>query len=112
MALTPTRLIDGAQIANSTTTYYTATNVRARIDSLTLTNTTAAAVTVTIYLVPGAGVAGSANTVLSSYSVAAGQTYLVPGVIGQWLEESGTIQASASAASAVSIVASGIEWTG
>lgn len=112
MAITPKRLVPGSQIAATATTYYTATNVRARIDSFSLTNTTAGAITVTVHLVPSGGTADSTNCILSSYSIAAGQTYVPPGAIGQWLEEGGTLQASASAATSVALVVSGVEWTG
>lgn len=112
MAITPKRMVSGSQIAATATTYYTATNVKARIDSCALTNTTGGAITVTMYLVPSGGTADATNTVLSAYSVAAGQTYVPPGVVGQWLEEGGTLQALASSATSVTLVASGVEWTG
>lgn len=112
MATTPKRLVSGSQIAASATTYYTAaTGTKARIDSLALTNTTGTGRTVTLYLVPSGGTAGVTNCVLSAYTVAAGETYVPPGIIGQWLESGGTLQAVASAATAVTLVASGVEWT-
>lgn len=111
MAITPKRLVSGSQIAASATTYYTATNVKARIDACTLVNTTAGAITVTIYLIPSGGSAAASNTVLSSYSVAAGQSYVVAGAIGQWLEEGGFLQAVASSATSVTLIVSGVEFT-
>lgn len=112
MAITPKRLVTGSQIAASATTYYTATNVRARIDACSLTNTTGGAITVTMHIVASGGTADATNCVLSSYSVAAGQTYVPPGVVGQWIEEGGTLQALASSATSVTLVASGVEYTG
>lgn len=110
MALRPVS-VDGAQIANTATTYYTATNVQARIDACTLCNTTAGAITVTIYIVPSGGSAAASNTVLSSYSLAAGQTYVVSGAIGQWIEDGGTFKALASAATSVTLLLSVMEFT-
>ena len=110
MALRPVS-VDGAQIANSATTYYTATNKRSRIDTCALTNTTAGAITATVYIVPSGGTAGVTNCVLSAKSIAAGATYIPPGVIGQWLETGGTLQALASSATSITIVAIGVDFT-
>lgn len=104
--------VDGAQIANSATTYYTATNVRARIDACALTNTTAGAVTATLHIVPSGGTATASNCVLSAQSIPAGGTFTPPGVIGQWIERGGTLQALASAATSITLVVSGIEYAG
>lgn len=110
MSVTPKRLVEGSILSASAATYYTATNVKARIDAFALTNTTAGAVTATVNLVPSAGTAGASNCVLSAQSIAAGATLIVPGAIGQWLEAGDTIQASASAATSITLVASGVEY--
>jgi hypothetical protein len=112
MAITPKRLVDGTQLGIAAAVLYTATNVRTRIDACAITNTTSAAVTATVHLVPAAASPTASNRVLDSYSIAAGQTYVPPGVIGQWLEEGGTLQALASAATSLSLVASGVEYSG
>lgn len=111
MAVTPKRLIAGSQLTTSAATYYTATAVKARIDALVLTNTSAGAVTATVYLVPSGGSAGASNCILSARSLAAGESYVVPGALGQWLDSGGTIQALASSATSITIVASGVEST-
>lgn len=111
MAITPARLIAGSQIAASATTYYTATNKKARIDAMTLCNTTGGAITVDIHLVPSGGSATASNQILQDYSVAANSAVVVTQAIGHWLEAGGTIQASASAATSVTLVASGVEYT-
>jgi len=110
MALRPFS-VDGAQIANSATTYYTATNCMARVDACTITNTTSGAVTVTIYRIESGGSAGASNTILSSYSIAAGESYVVSALIGQWLETSGFIQMVASAATSLTLHLSVMEYT-
>lgn len=111
MAVTPTRLVSGSQIAAVATTYYTATNCRARIDAMAITNTTGGAITATVHLVPSGGSAGVTNCVLSARSIAAGATLIVAGAIGQWLESGGFIQALASSATSVTLVASGVEYS-
>lgn len=111
MSTRPKRLIAGSQLTTSAATYYTATGLKARIDNLTLTNTTAGAVTATVHLVPNGGSATASNCILSAKSINAGDSYVVPGAIAQWLEAGGTIQALASSATSISIIASGVEYT-
>lgn len=111
MAVTPKRLVAGSQLTTSAATYYTATNCKARIDACAVTNTSAGAITVTLYLVPPAGTAGASNCIASATSIAAGATYVPPGAIGQWLESGGTLQALASATTSLTLVASGVEYT-
>jgi hypothetical protein len=111
MAVTPTRLVPGSQLTGSAATYYTATGVKARIDAMALTNTTAGAVTATVHLVPSGGSAAASNCVMSARSLAAGETIIVSGAIGQWLAAGGTIQALASSATSITLVCSGVEFT-
>ena len=111
MAISPNDLFQ-AHLTTSAATYYTATNLKARIDALALTNTTGGAITATVYLVPSGGSAGVTNCILSAVSIAANSTLVVPGALGQWIESGGTIQALASANTSITIVASGVEQTG
>jgi hypothetical protein len=105
-------LIQDTQIAASATTYYTAgAGVQTRIDKFTVTNPTATARTVTIYLLPSGGTASDADVVISARGINAGETYTCPEVVGQWLNSGGFIQALASAATALSLRASGVEVT-
>lgn len=108
--LTPKRLIEGAQLTLAAATYYTApANGKALLKKLTLTNTSAAAVTVTLHLVAAGGAAGVQNMLLKARSIAAGATYDCTEAVNHILEAGGTIQALASAATAVTIMASGCE---
>lgn len=111
MAITPKRLVSGSQVAATATTYYTATNVKARIDAMTITNTTAGAITVTLHLVPSGGTADATNKILDVKSIAGNASYRVIEAIGHWIEASGTIQALASSATSVTLVASGVEYS-
>lgn len=111
MSSTLTRFVSGSQIAASNTTYYTATNVRARIDKCTVTNTTAGAVTFNLYLVPSAGSAGVTNQIIDTQSVAAHSVYTCPEVVGHTLASGGFISAGASAATSLTLVVSGLEVT-
>lgn len=111
VTLTLASLVPGSVLTNSTATYYTSTNVRASIQNATLTNTTAGAVTATVYLVPPSGSAGASNIKISAQSIAAGATYNCPELIGAVLLSGGTIQALASANTSITFMVSGIEST-
>lgn len=106
--ITPKPLISPQQLTDATATYYTSTNVTTRIDKLSLTNTTAGAVTATIYLVPSAGTAGDSNTITWAKSIQAGETWNCPDAVGQILASGGTIQAKASANTSLTISAAGV----
>lgn len=110
MATSIKRFVAGSQLTTSAATYYTATNVSARVDSCALTNTTGGAVTATLHVVPSGGSATASNCIMSAKSIAAGATFVPPGIIGQVIENGGTLQALASAATSISLVASGIEY--
>lgn len=106
----PKQLVSGSQLTTSAATYYTApTNTLTTISAMTLCNTTAGAVTATVYLVPNAGAAGVANTVLSARSLSAGESYNVSAAIGQTIPAGATIQALAGSATSITLVASGYE---
>lgn len=111
MAYVPKRLVSGSQLTTSAVSYYDATNKKARIDSLVLTNTTGVAATATVHLVPSGGSAAATNCILSAKSINAGDSYVVPGAIGQWLEAGGSIQALSGTGAAITLVASGVEFT-
>src|SRR6266702_688065 len=85
MSVTARSLFAPNQAANATTMQYTATGVRTIIDKFTGTNTTAGAVTLTVFLVPNAGAAGVTNTIVSARSLAAGECYTFPEIVGHVL---------------------------
>lgn len=103
--LIPAKNAEAAQ-----TTQYTATNVRAMIDKFTATNTTAAALTLTVNLVTLADTAGPQNTIVKTKSLAAGESYTFPEIVGHVLDAGGFISTLASA-TGISIRASGREVT-
>jgi len=106
----PKQIVSGAQLTASAATYYaTPTNTLTTISAMTLCNTTAEAVTATVYLVPSGGTAGADNTVLSARSLAAGESYNVSGAIGQTIPAGSTVQALAGSATSITLVASGYE---
>ena len=111
MTVAPARLVSSSVLGTTAISYYTSTNAMTRIDACALTNTGSATVTATIYLVPSGDTAGSANCVMKSRSITAGQTVLVSGAIGQWIDTNGSLQALASAGGTLTLVASGVVYS-
>lgn len=111
MTVTVKTLVSAKQAENVQTTQYTAINCKAVIDKFTATNTSAANVTLSVNLVASGGVAGVSNLIVDARSIAPNETYTFPELVGQSLEPDGFISTVASAASALTIRASGREIT-
>ncbi len=104
-------LIPAKQAENVQTTQYTATNCKTIIDKFTATNTSAANVTISVNLVTSGGTAGVTNLVVDTRAIAPDETYTFPELVGQALEPGGFISTIASAATSLTIRASGREIT-
>jgi hypothetical protein len=111
MTVTVKNIIPRKQAENTQTTQYTALSCKAVIDKFTATNTTANNVTFNCNLVAASGAASSANLVLSARTIAPGETYTCPELVGQTLEPGDFISTIAGTASALTISASGREIT-
>jgi len=101
-----------SQLTTSASTIYTATGLRAQVLAATVTNTSGGAVSVTIYLVPNGQSAGDANTLVKARSLNAGESYKVIELVGQAMNAGDTIQALASANTAISMMVGGAEYSG
>jgi len=107
MTTTAKRLVPGSVLTGSAATYYTApASTRAVIKSASIVNTTAGAIAATVYIVPAAGTAAAANTLISGLNVAAGATYSCPELINHTLGPGDFIQAMGSG---LTLVVSGAE---
>ena len=104
-------LIPAKQAENAQTTQYTATNARAIIDKFTITNTSAANVTISVNLVASGGSPAASNLIMEARAIAPAETYTCPELVGQALESGGFISTIASAATSLTIRASGREIT-
>jgi hypothetical protein len=104
-------LIPAKQAENSQTTQYTATNAKAIIDKFTVTNTSAGNVTISVNLVTSGGSPSAANLIIDTRAIAPDETYTCPELVGQALEPGGYISTIASAATSLTIRASGREIT-
>ena len=110
MTVTAKCLLEAKQAENAQTTQYTAgAGVKTIIDKFTITNGTAGAVTLSVNIVASGGAAGAANLVVSAKSVAAGETYTCPELVGQILNAGDFISTIASAATSLVIRISGRE---
>lgn len=108
----PKTLIAGSQLTASASTYYLApANTKAIIHNMTLANPTASSVTATVHVVDTGASETSSNIVISARTVAAGETYKCPEVVGKTISATGTIRAYAGSVSSISIMAHGVEVT-
>lgn len=111
MTVTVKVLIPAKQAENIQTTQYTASLCKTIVDKFTVTNTSAATATISVNLVTSGGSPGASNLVVDARSIAVDETYTFPELVGQTLEAGGFISTIASAASALTIRASGREIT-
>lgn len=109
MAVTAKVLVPPKQLENAQTAQYTATSVRAIIDKATITNTSAANVTVSVNLVTVSGSASSSNLIIDSRTIVPDETYLCPELVGHVLEAGGFISTIAGAATSLTMRVSGRE---
>lgn len=107
MAVIARALFEPLQVSNAETTQYTSTGVRTIIDKFTGTNTTAGAVTLTVKLVASGGAAGAGNTIVSAKSLAAGECYTFPEIVGHVMEPGDFISTLAGASTSITCRASG-----
>ena len=108
MSVAAKPLISAQFAANAETTMYTATGVRTIIDKFVGYNSSAAAVVLTVKLVIVGGTAGTSNTITVK-SLAAGETYSFPEIVGNVLDVGGFISILAATNAVVVVRCSGRE---
>lgn len=111
MSVIVKNIIPRKQAENSQTAQYTAVNCKTLIDKFTVTNTSASNVTLSVNLVANGGSAGDSNLVLKARTILPAETYTCPELVGQSLEAGGFISTIASAATSLTISATGREIT-
>lgn len=104
--LIPAKLAESAQ-----TVQYQSTNVSAIIDKFTATNVSGAVATLSVNVLNAPGAAADANLIVKQKALQPSETYLFPELVGQTLSPNNVISTIASAASAITIRASGREVT-
>jgi hypothetical protein len=111
MSVLVKNIIPRKQAESTQTTQYTAVNCKTLIDKFTVTNTSANNVTFSVNLVANGGSAGDSNLVLKARTILPAETYTCPELVGQSLEAGGFISTLASAATSLTISATGREIT-
>jgi len=111
MAVIVKTLVPPLQLANTQTTLYTATNVRATLDKVTVTNTDTVARTFSLNLVQSGLIASNSNLLVDDKTVQPNETYTCPEVVGHSLDNGAFISVIASAASALTLRISGREYS-
>lgn len=111
MAVTPKVIIDPIQAANAESNVYVSPTAGKGtiIDKFTGTNTTGGPVTLTVKLVKVATVASASNTIVNVKSLATNECYTFPEVVGHVLNPGDFISILASAATSITVRASGRE---
>lgn len=111
MAVNIRELIPAIQVAATATTYATSSNCVTRFDSFTLTNNDTVVQTVTVHVIPSGGTASAVNKIINAKSLAPGECYTCPEMVGKAIKAGAFVQALASTAGKVTLHASGIEVT-
>ena len=85
---------DGGNVTASAVTQGTVTpaNTKRRVTSAVICNSTAIAKTFTAYVIPSAGTAGATNMYISARTIAAGETYTCPELVGRGMNAGGFVQ--------------------
>lgn len=105
------KVLAGGQLASGETTIYTVPVVPAsatKISSAVLCNTSAAAVTVSVAVVPSGGTVDGTHRVVSGYSLAAGDSTTLPELVGAFLDAGAFVSINASAGAAVDYLLTGV----
>lgn len=111
MAVVVKNIIPRKHAEGTQTTQYTASGCTTIIDKFTITNNGASNASLSVNLIPQSGSASNANRVVAERFVAPGESYTCPELVGQVLAPGGFISTLASAATTLTISASGREIT-
>lgn len=107
MAIEVLNIIPRKYAENTQSGQYTSENAKTIIDKFTVTNVSANNIDFSTNLVANGDTASNANLVLNARTIASGETYTCPELVGQTLEAGGFISTLAGAASSLVISASG-----
>lgn len=109
LSVTP-KVLASAQLASGDNTVYTVgTSKAALLDPLVLNNQSAAAVTLSVSVVPSGGTLDGTHRVISGYSLPAGGTLIVDEVKG-WLGAGDYISVNSGTGSVIDATLRGLEF--
>ena len=86
MAVNISNIIPAKTAENAQTTQYTSSGVQTIIDKFTATNTSAGNETISVNLIQQGGTAGNDNLIVDAREIAPGETYTMPELVGQVLD--------------------------
>lgn len=107
MGIEVLNIIPRKQAEVTQSTQYISDNAKTIIDKFTATNTSASNVDLSVNLVANGDTASDANLVMDARTIAPGETYTCPELVGQVLESGGFISTLAGASASLTISASG-----
>ena len=112
MSVRAVRLIAAKQASDSAQSEYVCPpNTRTIIDKFTITNTTGGSVNISVWLVPQGESAADSNLIVKAHAVSAGTTFDSEELKNHVLQENEEIHVLASAATSLTVRASGREVT-
>lgn len=111
MTVTIKNIIPAKQAEVTQETQYTAVNCKTIIDKFTGTNVSAGNVTLSVNLVANGDVESVSNLIVDARSIAPGETYQFPELVGQSLGVNDFISTICDTGAALVIMASGREIT-
>ena len=112
MAVNSVTLVQATQLPNAVAAQYTCPAAsRVTVGQVVFTNTTGGTVNATAYLVPSGGSVTDAAKLLDAYPVGAHTAYIVAELAGVVMNSGDKLECFASAATSISMNASGIIQT-
>lgn len=105
------KILASSQVASAstnTTVYTVPATSAARVATFSLTNVTASAVTVSVSVVPSGGTVDGTHSVVSGYSLAAGDSTKIVEVEGALLDTGAFISINAGTAAAINYLITGV----
>ena len=109
MTVTAKNLVPAKTVEAVQTTQYIANGVTTIIDKFTATNYSGSTATISVNLITATGTASNDNLIVKAKSLAAGETYIFPELVGHILPSGGFISTIAGTASAINMRVSGRE---
>lgn len=110
MTTTALALIPDATLTAGDLPYYTCpANTTAVFKRSVFSNTSAAAVSITVNVVRSGGTSGATNTLIPLKAIAPNDTYVAPEMAGLTLSAGDAVHAYASTGAVVNLMASGIQ---
>lgn len=107
LPIIPAKVAEAAQ----TTQYTSPQGTRTIVDKFTATNVSASPATLSVHLVASGGAAGDANLIVKTKTLAAGECYTFPELVGHTLGAGDIVSTLAGTAAAITIRASGRQVT-